>query len=68
MARGRSAEPRGGPPGHGGGGGGGRMTRGFIVFQGRRHWTLPTGTVVAADDPVVPILFQAGAELEPVME
>lgn len=45
-----------------------RMTRGFIVFQGRRHWTLPTGTVVAADDPVVPILFQAGAELEPVME
>lgn len=68
MARGKSAEPGEAPIHRAGGLAGYRMKRGFIVFQGRRHWTLPTGTVVAADDPVVPILFQAGAELEPVME
>lgn len=45
-----------------------RLLRGFVIFVGRRHRTLPRGEVVAADDPVVPILFREGAELEHVME
>ena len=45
-----------------------RLLRGTVVFRGRRHWTLPKGAVVAADDEVVPLLFQGGAELERVME
>ena len=45
-----------------------RLLRGVVLFRGRRHWTLPKGALVAADDEVVPLLFQGGAELEHVME
>ncbi len=45
-----------------------RLLRGVVLFRGRRHRTLPKGTVVAADDEIVPLLFQNGAELEHVTE
>ncbi len=45
-----------------------RLLRGTVVFRGRRNWTLPKDSVVAADDEVVPLLFQGGAELERVTE
>ena len=45
-----------------------RLRRGHVVFRGPRHQTVARGTVVKRDDPLVPVLFQTGADLEPVME
>ena len=43
-----------------------RLLRGFVLFVGCRHQAFLRGVVVAAEDPVVPLLFRGGAVLEQV--
>lgn len=40
-----------------------RLLRGFVLFRGRGHRAFARGEFVAADDPVVPLLFRGGATL-----